>query len=54
MDDETWAKVMKVVSHGIRKMMVSNDVCVLPILLSIYLTIYICPSKFSVYDILFP
>ena len=45
--DETWAKVVKVVSPGIIKMKVSNVACVFPILFSIYLTIYIFPSKFS-------
>ena len=47
MDDETWPKVVKVVAPGIRKMTVSNVVCVLPILLSIYLTLHLCPSKLS-------
>ena len=28
MDDETWVKVVKLVSPGIRKMKVSNDACV--------------------------
>ena len=50
MDDETWAKVVKVASPGIRKMKASNVSCVLPILLSIYLTLHICPSKFSADD----
>ena len=31
MDDETWAKVVKVVVPGIRKMKVSNVACVFPI-----------------------
>ena len=47
MDDETWAKVVKVVAPGIRKMEVSNVACVFPVLLSIYLTLHICPSRFS-------
>ena len=47
MDDETWAKVVKVVAPGIRKMEVSNVACVFPILLSIYLTLHICPSRLS-------
>ena len=51
MDDETWAKVKKVVDYGIRKTKVSNVVYVLTILFSIYLTIHTCPSKFSSYDI---
>ena len=45
MDDETWVKVVKVVSPGIRKMKVSNDACVFPILFSTYLTLHLCPSK---------
>ena len=47
MDGETWVKVVKVVAPGIRKMKVSNVACVLPILLSIYLTLHIYPSKLS-------
>ena len=50
MDDETWAKVVKVVAPGIRKMRVSNVACVLPILLSIYLILPFCPYKFSADD----
>ena len=50
MGDETWAKVVKVVAPGIRKMEVSNVACVLPILFSIYLTLRLCPSKFSADD----
>ena len=38
-DDETWDEVVKVVSPGIIKMMVSNVTCVLPILLYIYIYI---------------
>ena len=45
MDDETWEKLVKVVSPGIRKMKVSNDACVFPILFSTYLTLHLCPSK---------
>ena len=51
MDDETWEKVVKVVAPGIRKMKVSNVACVFPILFSIYLTIHLCPSKFSSDDL---
>ena len=47
MDDGTWAKVVKVGAPGIRKMKVSNVACVFPILFSIYLTLHLCPSKFS-------
>ena len=50
MDDETWEKVVKVVAPGIRKIMVSKVVIVLPILFSIHLTLYICPSKISAVD----
>ena len=42
MDDETWAKVVKVVSPGIIKTKVNDIACVLPILFSTYLTIYLC------------
>ena len=45
MDDETWVKVVKVVSPGVRKMKVSNDACVFPILFYTHLTLHICPSK---------
>ena len=45
MYDETWEKVVNVVSPGIIKIKVSSFACVLPILLSIYLTLHICPSK---------
>ena len=49
-DDETWAKVVKVVDPGIRKIKVSNVACVLPIIFTIYLTLHIYPSNFSEYD----
>ena len=48
-DDETRVKLMKVVTPGIRKMKVNNVACVLPTLLSIYLTIHLCISKLSTY-----
>ena len=51
MDDETWEKVVKVVATDIRKMKVSNVSCVFPILFSIYLTLHLCPSKFSSDDL---
>ena len=51
MDDDTWEKVVKVVAPGIIKMKVSNVACVFPILLSIYITIHIYPSKFSSDDL---
>ena len=53
MDDETWAKVVKVVAPGIIKMNVSNIACVSPILFSIYLTIHLCPSKLFADDLRF-
>ena len=51
MDDETWAKVVKVLAPSIRKMKVSNVACVFPILFSLYLTIHLYPSKFSSDDL---
>ena len=51
MDDETWTKVVKVVAPGIIKMKVSNVACVFPILLSIYLTLHLCPSRLSSDDL---
>ena len=47
MDDKTWAKVVKLVAPGIRKMKVINVACIFPILFSVYLTIHLYPSKFS-------
>ena len=47
MDDENLAKVMKVVDPAIRKMKVSDVACFFPILLSVYLTIHLCPYKLS-------
>ena len=47
MDDETWAKVVKVVSHGIRKMAVSNVAFVCSMLFSTYLNLHLCSSKSS-------
>ena len=43
MDDDTWAKVVKVVTPGIRKMKVINVAYVFPNLFSVYLTIHLCP-----------
>ena len=54
MNDETWEKLVKVLAPGIRKMEVINVACVYPMLLSIYITLYLCPSKFSSDDSLFP
>ena len=51
MDYETLEKVMKVVAPGIRKMKVINVACIFTILFSIYLTLRICPSKFSSDDL---
>ena len=47
MDDETWAKVVKVVAPGIIKMAVSNIDFVLSILFSTYLTLHLCSFKLS-------
>ena len=54
MDDETWSNLVKVVAPGIRKIKVSNVACVFPILLSIYLTLHLCTSKFSSDDFYLP
>ena len=51
MNDETWVKVMKLVSPGIRKMKVSNVACVLPFLFSIQLTLHLFSSKLSSDDL---
>ena len=50
MEDGTWEKVVIMVVPGIRKMKVSNVACVLPISLSINLTLHIFPSNFSAHD----
>ena len=50
MDDETWAKVMKVVAPDIRKMAVINFDFVCSILFSTYLTLHLCSSKLSAND----
>ena len=50
MDDETWAKVVKVVFPGIRKMAVSNVAFVCYMLFSTYLNLHLCSSKFSADD----
>ena len=46
MDDETSAKVVKVVAPGIKKLRRGILFCVLSVLLCIYLTLHLCPSKF--------
>ena len=51
MDDNTWAKVNKVVAPGISKMKVMNAALILPNLFSIYPTLHLCTSKLSVDDI---
>ena len=48
---DTWEKVVKVLAPGIRKINVSNVACVCPILFSVYLTLHLCPSKFSSNDL---
>ena len=50
MNDETWAKVVKVVAPGIIKMEVSNVAFFCSILFSNYITLHICTSKLSVDD----
>ena len=50
-DDETWSKLVKVVAPGIRKMKASNFSYDFTILFSIYLTIHLCTSKISSYDL---
>ena len=50
MDDETWAKVVKAVAPGIRKMVVSNVAFVCSVLFSTYLTLNLCSSKVSADD----
>ena len=47
MDEETWAKVVKVIGPDIRKMAVSNVAFVCSILFSTYLTLHLYSSKFS-------
>ena len=49
-DDETWAKVVKVVAPGIRKMAVINVAFVCSVLFSTYLTLLLCSSKLSADD----
>ena len=51
MDGETWENVVKLLTPGIRKMKVSNFACVFPILISIYITLHLCPSKSSSDDL---
>ena len=49
-DDETWAKVVKVVAPGIIKMVVINVAFVCSILFSTYLALHLCSSKFYADD----
>ena len=51
MDDKTWAKVVKVVAPGIRKMAVSNVAFVCSNLFYTYLTLHLCYYKFSADDL---
>ena len=46
LDDETWAKVVKVSAPGIRKMVISNVEFVLSILFSTYITLHLCSFKY--------
>ena len=50
-DDETWAKVVKLVAHDIRKMVVINVAFVCYVLFSTYLTLHLCYSKLSADDL---
>ena len=50
MDDNTWAKVVKGVAPGIRKMAVRNVAFVCSILFSTYLTLHLFSSKLSADD----
>ena len=50
MDNETWAKVVKVVALSIRKMAVRNVAFVCSILFSTYLTLHLRSSKLSADD----
>ena len=50
MDDQTWVKVVKVVSPGIRKMAVRNVDFVCSILFSTYLSLHLWSSRFSADD----
>ena len=50
MDDKNWAKVVKVVAPGIRKMAVSNVAFFSSNLFYSYLTLHLCSSKFSADD----
>ena len=54
MDDKTWAKVVKVVAPGIRKMAVSNIAFACSILFSTYLTLHLCYSKLYADDLRLP
>ena len=47
MDDKTWAKVVKVVAPGIRKMAVSNVAFVCSNLFYTYITLHLGSAKFS-------
>ena len=50
-EDETWAKVVKVVAPSIGKMEVRNVAFVCYILFSTYLNLHLCSSKFSADDL---
>ena len=49
-DDETWAKVVKVVAPGIRKMTVINVSFVCSVFFSTDITLHLCSSKLSADD----
>ena len=50
MDDETWAKVVKVVAPVIRKVAVINVAFVCSVLFSTYINLHLCSSKLSTDD----
>ena len=50
LDDETWAKVVKVVAPGIRKVAVINVAFVCSVLFSTYINLHLCSSKLSADD----
>ena len=51
MDDETWAKVVKVLAPGIRKITVSNVAFVCSILFFTYINLHLCSPKLSADDL---
>ena len=54
MDYDTWTKVVKLISPGIRKIKFRDVACVFPILFSICLTLHICPTNYLQMIFYFP